>query len=221
MTSVAGTRERLLVTAERLFAARGIGEISLREITREAGARNAVATQYHFGDREGVLRAIMEKHEPGIEAGRQSLLDQYEAAGIPDIRALAGALVRPLAAKLSDPDGGPEFLQIHAEVRDRYQGSHQHLPSEERWREMVFPLLEPDAARLHRRLTTILHCVTELARRARSGPHTDDRLFTSYLVDVSTAILAFPVSEESRRLADERDRALRAQGRNEPTRRAR
>jgi len=77
----------------------------------------------------------------------------------------------------------------------------------ERWRTMVEPLLAEDAARLHRRFTAILHATLELARRARSGPHRDDRLFTSYLVDVIAAILAAPVSEETRRLAAERDRA--------------
>ena len=78
-----------------------------------------------------------------------------------------------------------------------------------RWRDLVEPVLEEDAARLHRRFTAILYAATELARRARSGPRTDDRLFTSYLIDVVAAILGAPVSEETRRLADERDAARR------------
>jgi hypothetical protein len=125
------------------------------------------------------------------------------------VRILAGALVRPLAAKLADPDGGPEFLQIHAEMLDRSPGgAAAALPSLARWRALIDPLLERDAVRLHRRYTAIVHAATELARRARSGPHTDDRLFTSYLIDVVTAILSFPVSAETRHLADERDVAM-------------
>jgi AcrR family transcriptional regulator len=207
------TRARLVAAAEQLFAERGIEAVSLREISRHSGARNAIATQYHFKDRAGVLAAIMLKHQPTVEAGRQALLDQYEAAGTdgPDaLRTLAGALVRPLAAKLADPDGGPEFLQIHAEMLDRPPGGTgpTALPSVARWRTLVDPLLERDAVRLHRRYTAILHAATELARRAQTGPHTDDRLFVSYLVDVVTAILSFPVSAETRRLADERDAAV-------------
>jgi AcrR family transcriptional regulator len=202
-----------VAAAEQLFAERGIDAVSLREISRHSGARNAIATQYHFKDRAGVLAAIMQKHQPAIEAGRQALLDQYEAsevAGEGAVRLLAGALVRPLAARLGDPDGGREFLQIHGEMLDRLPGGGPAtaLPSVARWRALVDPFLERDAVRLHRRYTAILHAATELARRAQSGPHTDDRLFVSYLVDVVTAILSFPVSAETRRLADERDVAV-------------
>jgi hypothetical protein len=75
-----------------------------------------------------------------------------------------------------------------------------------RWRTLVEPPLEADAARLHRRFTAILYAAIELTRRARSGPHADDRPFTGYLIDVVTAILAAPVSPETRRLAAARAR---------------
>lgn len=205
------TRDRIISTAARLFAERGIDGVSLREISRESGARNAMATQYHFGDRAGVVEAILARHQPAVEAARSALLDQMEAGpGRPEqaVRALAGALVRPLAAQLAGPDGGPEFLQVHAEVLERDPGAPGVSgPSMVRWRQLVDPYLDRDAVRLHRRFTAWLHTATELSRRARSGPHTDDRLFTSYLVDVVSAILSFPVSPETRRLADERDRA--------------
>jgi AcrR family transcriptional regulator len=202
------TARRLVSTAERLFAERGIYGVSLREISRESGARNAIATQYHFKDRLGVVAAIRAKHEPSIEAARQALLDDYEASEAGrDIRALAGALVRPLAAKLTDNDGGPAFLQVYAQLLERGDPGEEPVPSVARWRSLVEPLLPRDAARLHRRYTAVLHTATELGRRARGGPHTDDRLFTAYLVDVVAAILSFPVSEETRLQADERDRA--------------
>ncbi|WP_119730003.1 TetR/AcrR family transcriptional regulator [Thermomonospora amylolytica] len=210
------TRTRLLDAAQRLYAERGVDGVSLREINAAAGARNAVAVQYHFKDRAGVLRAIMERHLPDVDARRHALLDAYEAAGTPDPRALAAALVRPLAAKLADlAGGGPYFLQIWAELVGRPQGPPPVAPgapgdSLRRWRRLAEPVLAEDAARLHRRYTAVLHASIELARRARSGPHTDDRLFTSYLIDVITAILTAPVSAETRRLAAERDAARAA-----------
>ena len=211
------TRARLIEAAEQLFAARGIDAVSLREINRASGARNAIAVQYHFDDRAGVVRAILEKHMPAVEARRHAMLDQYEAEGRDDLRFLASALVRPLAAKLADPDGGPEFLQIHADLVNRPQpvvAASLDAPanSTERWRNLVDPFLEQDAALLHRRFTAILYTAVELGRRARSGPRADDRLFTSTVVDVVTAILAAPVSEETRRLAKERRRSKSRSG---------
>jgi AcrR family transcriptional regulator len=208
------TPDRLISAAERLFAERGVDGVSLREINRASGARNTIALQYHFDDRAGLVRAIFDKHQPDVESRRHALLDQYEAAGQPDLRVLAGALVRPLAAKLADPDGGPAFLQIYAEVLSRPPPSMDAVLREDpitssvnRWRALMETMLEADAVRLHRRFTAIVHSAVELGRRARSGPHTDDRLFTSYLVDITAAILSAPTSEETRRLANERDAA--------------
>ncbi|TDB94234.1 TetR/AcrR family transcriptional regulator [Actinomadura sp. 7K534] len=205
------TRERLLDAAERLYAARGVDAVSLREILQEAGARNATAVQYHFGDRAGIVRAILARHAPEVEARRHALLDVYED-GEQGVRPLAGALVRPLAARLAD-ESGRAYLQVWADVVNRpaplVPVAVLDDPEDSlcRWRTLVEPLLEEDAARLHRRFTAILYASIELARRARSGPRTDDRLFTSYLIDVVAAILGAPVSPETRRLAAERDAA--------------
>ncbi|HMG43834.1 MAG TPA: helix-turn-helix domain-containing protein [Acidimicrobiales bacterium] len=219
--ATSSTKERLIEAAERLFAEQGIDAVSLREINRASGARNAIAVQYHFSDRAGVVRAILDKHMPDVESRRHAMLDQYEAErdAEPDsdareaqIRTLAAALVRPLAAKLADADGGPAFLQIYADLLNR---PNPHMTpsafepgsdSFQRWRRLAKPLVDETAVRLHRRFTSLLHAAVELGRRARSGPHPDDRLFTSWLIDVVAAILAAPVSPETRRLTDERDR---------------
>jgi len=140
------------------------------------------------------------------------MLDEYEARGEPDLRVLSSALVRPLAAKLDDADGGREFLQIYGELIEKPQQpevTKDTNGSLQRWRDLLEPLLDEDAVRLHRRFTAILHTTLELGRRARTRKRADDRLFTSYLIDVVTAILAAPVSTETKRLAAERDRRRR------------
>ena len=204
------TRSRLLAAAERLLAEQGVDGASLREITRVAGARNTSALQYHFGDRAGLVDAVLAKHAPGVEAARNALLDAYEAAGEDDVRTLAAALVRPFAAKLADADGGPAYLQIVADLVQRPQPILEPLATERvgssmyRWRELIAPLLEPEALRLHRRFMAIRLAAIELGIRARTAPHTDDRLFTSQLVDLVTGLLAAHSSPETLRLARER-----------------
>ena len=209
------TSARLVDAAEMLFAEHGIASVSLREINRAAGAKNAVAVQYHFGDREGILRAINAKHFPAVDARRHAMLDEYEAKGTKDIRALAAALVRPLASKLDDANGGREYLQIYAELvnippaktaRSEEAGVSAR-DSVQRWRLLVEPFIGDDAARLHRRFATIRFSATEIGRRARTGPHRDDRLFVSDLIDLVASMLTGAPSDETTRLMAERDAA--------------
>jgi len=206
--STTQTRANLLSAAEELFAARGVDGVSLREIARSAGAKNVIAVQYHFADRDGVLRALLDKHLPAVDERRHALLDAAEDD--PTIRGLAAALVRPLGAKLGDTGGGPDFLRIYADLLNRptpaVESADGRFGSLRRWRTAVAPLIDPDGAKLHPRMDALLYTAVQLARRAESGPHTDDRLFISHLIDVVAAILTAPVSDETRRLSAERDR---------------
>ena len=174
------TKQRIVSAAEQLFATRGIEGVSLREINAAAGQRNSTALQYHFVDRAGLVRAVLAKHHVEIEALRHDMLDVYEEVGHGDLRSLAGALVRPSATKLSDPDGGRAYLCIHAQVvnmADRYTRSASEVSAGDladsinRWRHLVAPLL-PEVAvrRLHHRFTAIRLSATELARRAAAAP---------------------------------------------------
>jgi AcrR family transcriptional regulator len=203
------TRERILAAAEALFALRGVDGVSLREITRASGVRNTVGLQYHFKDRDGLVRAILLRHLAEVDARRHALLDQDEESGGGDIRSAAAALVLPWAAKLSDPSGRA-FLQIYAELVNRPHGEEAlvigPVPSSiERWRARVATLMHPEAVRLHRRFIAMRLAVSELSRRAATGPHLDDRLFVGHLIDLVASVLAAPVSEETVTLADERD----------------
>src|SRR6202162_2137136 len=53
------TRNRLLNVAARLFAARGCKKVTVREICRAARA-NVAAVNYHFGDKLGLYREVLQ-----------------------------------------------------------------------------------------------------------------------------------------------------------------
>ncbi|MBS9376044.1 TetR/AcrR family transcriptional regulator [Rhodococcus sp. B50] len=203
------TRERLLEAAERLFAERGIDAVSMREISREAGSRNVIAGQYWFGDKEGLVAALLNRHNPDVDSRRHALLDAYEASSVPDITTLAAALVRPLGAKLNQGVSGAGYLRTMADLLTRANPSVEPFgpahpgSSMVRWGSLLEPLLEPEAVLLHRRFLTARFVVVELALRAQTE-RKDHSLFLSHVIDVAAGQLTAPVSAETHRLRLER-----------------
>jgi AcrR family transcriptional regulator len=90
------TRRRILDTAERQFALYGFAGTSLRRITREAGV-NVAAIHYHYGSKEQLLRATMERILAPVNAERLRLLDEAIAAadGAPTVEAILSAFLCP------------------------------------------------------------------------------------------------------------------------------
>jgi AcrR family transcriptional regulator len=219
--SGARTRAQIVRAAERLLADRGLEGVSLREINRAANQSNTNAVRYHFGDRDAVIRAVLDKHQPDTEARRHALLDQYEHAGPDvDVRALSAALVLPLAAKLADPDGGREYLQIASQLFTRPQCLDDVVIPRDannsmmRWHRLlsrVVPVEETTI--LHSRYPAIRFALVELARRAAAPPRRDDRLFTSHLIDLVTALFVATPSPHTRRLAGDAARRRRSRRR--------
>ena len=74
----AGTRERILEAAESLFAERGFDSVSLRDITGAAGA-NVAAVNYHFGSKDNLIDAVIERHATPINQARIAHLDAAES----------------------------------------------------------------------------------------------------------------------------------------------
>ncbi len=86
--------EVLLDEAEAEFADAGFEHGSLRKIMREAGA-DPGAVHYHFGGREALAAAVLDRLLAPLNARRLELLDGAVATGRPDVSVLVEALVRP------------------------------------------------------------------------------------------------------------------------------
>lgn len=78
------TRNRLLNTAQWLFAKQGFKATSLRQITQKAEA-NVASVNYYFGSKEGMLNELIRRRVEPVNKRRYALLEKYrvEAAGQP------------------------------------------------------------------------------------------------------------------------------------------
>jgi AcrR family transcriptional regulator len=83
--------------AERLFAERGIDAVSLRTINAEAGY-SVAALHYHFGTRDGLVRALLQRAQPAMFQQRATMVADLETQPRPQVEAIVEALVFPLTA---------------------------------------------------------------------------------------------------------------------------
>ena len=67
------TRLALIEAAEELIGARGLEGWSLRLLGQAIGSSNTNVVAYHFGDRDGLVRAIIRHRIPALEASRAKL----------------------------------------------------------------------------------------------------------------------------------------------------
>lgn len=202
-------REALITTARDLFAEQGVDAVSLREVVRAAGHRNTNAVQYHFGDREALLRAVVEPFEREIGARRSALMDILVSEAHPSIRSIASVLVRPSAAMLEHQEGR-NHLRIVAELitdMERFGAAVGTADTAlDEWDRVARANMADTTLPLHRRYAAISLCFRELGRRAASRRRPDHRLFVSDLIDLVTGVLEADVSAETEALLAERER---------------
>lgn len=138
-------RERILLAGERLIAERGV-EVPLREVAAAAGQRNNSAVHYHFGSRDGLIRAILDRRQTSLEARQLALLAEHEDSGDEDdLPALVEIIVRPML-EIPYADGSTHYARFLEQVRPHRVIVQAQL-SVERW-----PAIRIAMSRLHRAL---------------------------------------------------------------------
>src|ERR1043165_10261072 len=73
----AATKAQVFCAAERLFALHGFQNVSVRDITAEAGV-NLASVNYHFGSKEALLFEIFRRRTAELNRERARML--HEAA---------------------------------------------------------------------------------------------------------------------------------------------
>ena len=201
----ATTEERLLRAGERLFAKHGIHQVRLREINALAGQRNSSALHYHFGSREGLVEAILSRHQTAMDEELKPALDALIAQeGTPSIRAVVTLWMHALCGQLLQ-QSGRDFLRILPQVLDRVNprvrrgGSLTESAQSARTLAIFDKHLADLSPPIRReRLVAYTLILTSLfADRAalvesRAAPMLDDEQFAVHAIDVICAVIEAP-----------------------------
>jgi AcrR family transcriptional regulator len=112
------TKQKILETAERLFAENGYDATSLRQIIAEAGV-NLAAIHYHFGSKQEMLDELIERKAGPVNDQRIARLDRVVAqakSGPLAVEQVLDAFMEPMASVANQ---NPQFVRLigrmHAE----------------------------------------------------------------------------------------------------------
>ena len=213
ITTLNPTAITLLKTAERLFALNGLDSVSTRQISREAGQKNHSALQYHFGNREELLDAILAYRMTKVNARRTELWREVETQGkLDDFRSLVMLVVQPLAEELLRPPEESYYISLIAQLYSRDQAERVYKQDSEffeRARAVTDRLAEqmahlPEELLFERMIflgTQLVHGITVWDYQRRDGRLVLDRETlqrrVTNLVDFLVGGLTAPVSAEA------------------------
>jgi AcrR family transcriptional regulator len=132
----AATKAAVFNAAERLFALHGFQNVSVRDITAEAGV-NLASVNYHFGSKDALLFAIFRRRTGELNRERARMLHEANDrhGGKPPVREILEALIAP-PLRWADPANdrriSVQFIirarsEGTAEMRDALQNDVSHL----------------------------------------------------------------------------------------------
>jgi AcrR family transcriptional regulator len=206
MAEARSTRDMLLDAAARLFAERGIDNVSIAQIVRAAHQRNASAVHYHFGSRDEILRSVLARHVPAIAARRRELLERAQARPEVDVRSAAEAVVRPVTEFAQRGWRERAYLQIGSELTGAIDRTSPEI------RELLMqtagdaawdlfgqrcPTVPPDVWRVRQEVCIVFigRAAADRARRLDNGGEHDvssDDRFVDNLVDMVIGAMTAP-----------------------------
>ena len=118
----AATKASVFAAAERLFALNGFQNVSVRDITAEAGV-NLASINYHFGSKDALLFEIFRRRTAELNRERAKMLHLAADAhdGRPPVRDILEALFAP-PLRWSDP-AHERRISVQFMIRARSEGT--------------------------------------------------------------------------------------------------
>jgi AcrR family transcriptional regulator len=109
------TKDKILDTAERLFAEQGYDATSLRQIIA-AAAVNLAAVHYHFHSKEELLDAVILRKVTPVNEERTALLDRFEREAGDSAPPVEQVLEAFIAPAFGARERSPQFVKLMGRV---------------------------------------------------------------------------------------------------------
>ena len=84
----ADTRQKILDSAEVLFAEHGFGEVSVRQVVQAAEV-NVASIHYYFGSKDALIEEVLSRRLAPLNEERLRQLTEYESAAGKEGRTLS------------------------------------------------------------------------------------------------------------------------------------
>ena len=190
------TRQRLLLTALHLYAKEGLHAVSLRRISAVAGSKNSAAMHYHFNDKRGVVRALVEMIVAELNAISTRIPARQSAHAT--LREACLNTLRPLARLPVEAPWGADAVRFMSRVLTEFspqEATEFNRAYEPFWQQVdttlahLLPDLPADIRRLRLMFmsTNVFHGVAEVASLAHTTLgdmiHFDNETLLEHLVD--------------------------------------
>lgn len=197
------TQEAIIAAAEQMFGRLGVDAVSMRAIGAAAGSGNHYSVQYHFGSKEGLIRAILLSRARTLERYRGEFLAEATAAGkLNNAHALIRALLMPMAMQ-TDANGRHSFasfavhLYWHSKASASWMESHEFSPMMLHILDLLRGLVDlpPDIkeARLRNGTLYFLHVLIACDKAQETGnpqERPDEEFWTDAIGAITASYLA-------------------------------
>lgn len=132
-----GVRDRLLDTAEELFAEHGFNSTSVRDLAT-AAACNIASVNYYFGGKEKLYIEVWRRRLFLLRDIRVNSIDKVlsESEGKPDLEELLRSFAYAFIGPLVDEGGGPRLTKLMAR-----EMLNPHLPAKMFGEDVIMPTL--------------------------------------------------------------------------------
>lgn len=196
-------RQALLDAAEELFALHGIDAVSNRRIVDHAGAANHSAVSYHFGGREGLLRALVARHAAEVAVRRDAQIASLgDAPSIHDVVRCRMSPVFEVYASLPTPSWRAQFLAQAATLpsaAEILRNSVEEMALPEELRFIHGDVAGLSEAVLRGRAYLLAHMVlgvcADQEAKMNEGTHRGDwEQVGRFLIDAAAGMLSGPVT---------------------------